>query len=217
MHPYSLINNEKSRIRTTWILCILTLCVFNFLESKGLINFIQELEKSIDLLSFLSKYGVVTLIITPLLIFQLLYTLFEKMLWKIPLVMKWTGVPDISGKYMGILYSSYQGGKQLPIELTIEQNFSKIEFISTFTETNSKSNSKMGALMKCDEHRVEFIFAYANESKDFNIESQAHEGMNTLYFDLNKGSIEGKYFTNRGIIPNKGTMELEKVDSVHKP
>lgn len=50
----------------------------------------------------------------------MLYTLFEKMLWEIPLVIKWTGVPDISGKYIGILYSSYQGGKQLPIELTIE-------------------------------------------------------------------------------------------------
>jgi len=64
---------------------------------------------------------------------------------------------------------------------------------------------------------INFIFAYSNESKDFNIELQAHEGMNTLCFDLNNGSIEGKNYTNSGIIPNKGTMELKKVDSLHNP
>lgn len=210
MHPYSLIHNEKSRIVTTWILTVITFCVFGFFEKIGLINFLQTLENNSEYVSILSKYGVATLVITPLLIFQILNWLFETKLWKIPLIIKLTGVPNVSGNYVGILNSSYQGGKQIPIELTIEQNFSKMEFLSTFPETNSKSNSKMGALTKYDGRRVEFIFAYGNESDDFNIESQSHEGLNTLCFDLDKGLIEGKYFTNRGKHPNKGTMKLGK-------
>lgn len=208
MHPYS-VNIENKRSKVFWIIAVSSIGLFFILEQIGLIDVIKEIINFIPLLKYLTRYSVLTLTITPFLLFKLLYNLMNKKLWRMKYLNKWLGIPDISGRYEGTLYSSYNGGTERKMELEVKQTFSEIKFTSVFEK--SSSDSSMAAMMNFDGKQVVFIFGYASDSMDIKVESNSHKGMNRLKFNLGENIVVGDYFTDRGSRPNKGNMTLKKI------
>lgn len=217
MHSYSVDNGKKIKITVPVLLVILTSLLYSLFQSIGLIDILQSFENSISWLSPLIDWGFISVVITPITIFGIFYFLFNKYIWKWKIVNKFLGVPNVNGKYEGLLQSTYlnesTGIRVEPIQMILEvnQTFDSIKFTSFFPNTPSSSSSNMGGLISVEDEVAEFVFAYSNKSRDISIENDRHEGMNILKFNLTDGSIEGEYFNNRGKKPNKGTMNLEKI------
>ncbi|EOV6590264.1 hypothetical protein ACN94Y_002958 [Listeria monocytogenes] len=209
MHPYS-INSGKSKVNSIMIcIAVITVLIYSFIEKIGLIAFLESFEKKFDKLTSLSELGLISVAITPLIIFSIILFMFNNYFWKNKFICIFSGVPNINGKYTGQLISSRGGG---PIEMTliVSQTFDKIKFTSTFPMTPSSSDSNMGCLISLENNIAEFTFSYSNRSQDISVENHSHDGMNTLKFNLVDGSVIGEYFNNRGKKPNKGTMKLCK-------
>lgn len=220
MHPYSVNDGRKIKVYVTIFFVILTSLLYSFFQYIGILDILEKLENSFDMLSPLIDWGFVSIVITPMVIFGFFYFLFNTYIWKWKVVNKIIGIPNVNGEYKGLLISSYinkeTGLKIDPIEmvLIVNQTFESIKFISKFPNSPSTSVSNMGGLMSCENGIAEFIFAYSNKSRDITIENDRHEGMNILRFDLKNGIVEGEYFNNRGEKPNKGNVELEKSESI---
>lgn len=221
MHPYSVGNEKKTKITVSILLVILTSILYSLLQLIGIADVLQSIENNIIWLSPLIDWGFISVVITPIAIFGILYFLFNHYIWKWEIVNKFLGVPNVNGRYKGFLKSTYlnesTGIQVEPIEMILEvnQTFDSIKFTSLFPNTPSSSSSNMGGLISVEDGEAEFIFAYSNKSRDINIENDRHDGMNTLRFNLKNGLVEGEYFNNRGKQPNKGTMDLRK-DTNHK-
>jgi hypothetical protein len=217
VHSYSVDNGKKIKSTVPVLLVILTSLLYSLFQSIGVIDILQSFENSISWLSPLIDWGFISVVITPITIFGVFYFLFNKYIWKWKIVNKFLGVPNVNGKYEGLLQSTYlnesTGIRVEPIQMILEvnQTFDSIKFTSFFPNTPSSSSSNMGGLISVEDGTAEFVFAYSNKSRDISIENDRHDGMNILRFNLGDGSVEGEYFNNRGKKPNKGTMDLEKI------
>lgn len=215
MHTYSI--NSKRKNFVLIFLIIITSIVYNFFQRIGFVESLVSFENNIAVISILIDWGFISVVVTPILIFRLIYYLFNNYIWRFKLVAKLLEVPNINGCYKGELISMYKdphSGKvvdPIKMELKVTQTYEEILFISIFPNSPSESRSEMGALMSFDRDIAEFIFAYDNKSEETNIENHHHEGMNRLKFNIVHGEVSGNYFNNRGKNPNKGTMKLNKV------
>ncbi|WFB96755.1 hypothetical protein PDI73_04250 [Lactococcus lactis] len=219
MHPYSKGGMRKKNILLIVLLVILVSIIYSFLQKIGIIQFLEIIEKNVDIFSPLIKWGFISIVLTPIVIFWIIYELFNRYMWKCKLLNKLIGLPNINGKYEGILQSSFKDRTTgepipaIPAILEVVQTYDEIKFCISFPETNSSSRSNMGGLISFEGNIAEFAFTYRNNSRDFEIESTSHDGMNILRFNLDNGMVQGEYFNNRGVVPNKGYMDLNKINS----
>lgn len=217
MHPYSIENLNEKKVLLIVFLVLAVSIFYSLLQKMGIIQFLETFEKNLSIISPFIKWGFISIVLTPISIFWTFYEVFNKYLWKLKLFNKIIGVPNINGNYEGCLQSNYidkETGKQVPpirSKLEVVQKFDKIKFCLSFPDTPSSSKSNMGGLREFDGKIAEFAFSYSNTSRDLKVESTMHDGMNILRFNLETGEVEGEYFNNRGINPNKGIMNLKKI------
>lgn len=146
-------------------------------------------------------------------IYKCLYTWFDKLLWRTRFIRGFVGIPDLNGTWEGVLKSSFEGGKKICMTLEIEQTWTKIRCDANFEKSSSKSN--MASVFSDDYKSGVLSFAFVNNSKDLNTETQKYDGFNILEY---KGDmLTGRYFNNR---PNPnaqnkggnlGVIELKRV------
>jgi len=200
-----------SNVRKTALLVMLFISFFvtkliNYLLSNILINVPSYLKSIISTLDF---FGLSVTSVTLLGVFGVLYLLFRKVLWTIPIISKFHSIPNLNGTWKGELVSSYlTDGVPTRIEFSMEvrQDWDHISVICAFPR--STSHSITAFIFSNGESGVEFGFPYCNDSYCVDWKTKKHDGYNT--FIVNGNSMKGRYFTNRESGTN-GTMELKKI------
>ena len=145
-------------------------------------------------------------------VFQLLDKLFDKYLWKLKPINKRLGVPVFLGVWQGNLRSSYAGGQDYPVTVTIRQTWKEISVCSDFEKSNSACDF---AVVNPDaSFGIMIRFSYKNMSRDETVEQSEHSGLNELYLkEPNRKGVyqvlSGAYYNNRG---NKGSIELKRIN-----
>lgn len=194
MHNYSIDNNERIKILS--IIGIISVYI------KSYLNSIIE--------SYLP--GVIALF-SALLIFSILFALYNNFLWKISYKIPFLkSTPNLNGKYSGFLKSSYDNYQQKhEVIVKVKQSWTKI-FISLET-TASKSCSRTASIVlneKCDP-----VLQYFYQN-DPNIDSSStlemHYGTCEHVFDKQKNTFNAWYYSSRGR-KTTGTIELKKLNT----
>ena len=97
--------------------------------------------------------------------------------------------------------------------LTIKQTWSKISFVASFPDTNSKSESNCASFFIETNGDKKIGFGFVNRSRE--VSAQQYDGYNVLELD-SENEIAGRYFNNRdnsafGIDGgNKGQFKLTR-------
>ncbi|BAL83441.1 hypothetical protein SELR_17330 [Selenomonas ruminantium subsp. lactilytica TAM6421] len=142
------------------------------------------------------------------LLFKIIDWSFDKYLWKNKYLLKILDMHDFSGKWQGMLQSSYNEVMEIPVILEIEQTWRTINCRCEFPNTNSTSVADMVQIDTSDMQSPVLKFTYKNQSRAMSTALQFHVGYNELR--LVDGKLKGFYFTNREQ-PTKGNMLLSKV------
>jgi SMODS-associating 2TM, beta-strand rich effector domain len=133
----------------------------------------------------------------------IIFLLYDRYLWRWPVVRAFTGKPLIAGTWRGTLQSDYvPPGKSKPVPIIpaairIEQTDSSIH-ITLFTN-ESQSVSELGRLAKEPDGRWRITWQYANSPRPpVRHRSNFHQGVCDVYLTGVSGeTLTGQYFTNR--------------------
>lgn len=219
MHPYT-IGGSKTRIRLYVVVTIVAISiVLSIMINIGVdkLNdcFPAVFEGINNIFNQWSFFGFSFGYISMFVVFNIIYGLFDKYLWKINLINRIHGIPDFTGVWEGELYSSYNTTQTFYVKMIIKQTWSEIQIVSEFADSRSGSDtafidpdSNQGLMLK---------FTYANTSHDPSVGQSEHRGQNELYIVGNRNTnniyetMEGTYFNNRGQSGNKGNMKIKRV------
>lgn len=189
---------------------------FVYYKPKVLILVVVVLEALSSLmLSFLWGYGLMQGVGSTAIVVAF-FVLYDKYLWKIPVLNFINIAPDLNGTYEGDIQFTYEGKDQTKrCKLIINQTCSFITVKSFFTrdgekETQSKSTE---AFISTDETGNQQLYLYyhnqgSNQGGDT---LEQHDGINVFDININKSTIEldGYYFTNREP-QTKGIIKVSK-------
>jgi len=131
--------------------------------------------------------------------YWLLLKIFDKWLWKYPL-MRSLGivqVPNLSGKWNGVLRSSYDNYKtEYPISLDIRQTWTHL--LVKLRAEKSSSYSIIGGIVVGDGKPAMLSYDYLNEPLPDAIPETMHMHRGMVHLALMEdGSLDGVYFTGR--------------------
>lgn len=152
-------------------------------------------------------------IISAPVIYAILYWWFDKKLWKTEYINKVLQIPDLNGEWTGKAKSSFGDNNEYTMKLTIKQTWSKISFVASFPDTNSKSESNCASFFIETNGDKKIGFGFVNRSRE--VSAQQYDGYNVLELD-SENEIAGRYFNNRdnsafGIDGgNKGQFKLTR-------
>lgn len=143
--------------------------------------------------------------------FGVLYTLFDKHIWKCKWLRKFGIVqtPDLNGTWEGDLCSSHFDFKESqPATLVVEQTWSKICIKGSFNHSNSSSNTTS---LKINEGGgIKLLYSYYNDKDPqyYKMCTKNHRGYASL--KINGDSMSGNYFNDPTNNHNHGKLNLSK-------
>jgi hypothetical protein len=193
MHPYS--TNSEERFEVPLFLAVIAIAVAWALTKlfNGRLPFFVEVP------------GTVTL-------YAILLAIFRHYVWKTAVLrhLKIIKVPNLEGKWVGYLTSSFdEGAQQTPVTVDITQNWTDM-FIK-LTVPQSGSRSTVGSIYVSDAEAV-LSYQYKNEP---NFEAlgtmHAHEGAATLEVGGDCTTLVGNYYSGRDRA-NHGKLVLKLVN-----
>lgn len=143
--------------------------------------------------------------IEPMLLFWGLWAIFNQFAWKIPILIRLHGIPNLNGVWSGAYESSFLDDDGNPAtgsaEVTIHQSFTAISIWTQFSES-SESYAKTIGLTDCDvdNQKSTLVFSYENRATDKSVITDSnrdniHLGFNVLRFTKNDAT--GEYVTFR--------------------
>jgi len=143
--------------------------------------------------------------------------IYDKYLWKCPVLKLLITAPNISGRYSGILETTWQKEiKRVRCITTVKQTASTIKIQCEFIkddENNTESISKEAFISFDEVGDPSLYFYYQNQGSCLNNDTlNQHDGMNVLKIIKNKKQIQlkGYYFTNRDP-QTQGKITLNKI------
>ena len=141
-----------------------------------------------------------------------LYWIFDNRLWRWRLwrMMGLLNVPDLNGRWAGIVESSYGNGSRHEVAISISQRWSKL--LVSFETEYSLSYSISANLKVADVTTPELSYLYINEPKASAPDTMSiHRGTTTL--QVKESVLEGDYYTGRGRM-TFGSMRLNRTKDV---
>jgi hypothetical protein len=154
--------------------------------------------------------------IGPTAIVMGLLTLYDKYLWKLPVLKLINTIPDLNGIYEGEIayhYNGEDGTKACKLEIKQSCSMIKVKTIFAKDGENDTQSVSTEAFIKTDEAGDQHLyFYYYNPGSCKNGDTlDAHDGMNVLEILKEKKTVKlkGYYFTNRNP-QTKGCMEATK-------
>jgi hypothetical protein len=179
MHPYS--TNSEERFEVPLFLAVIAIALAWALTKlfSGRLPFFVEVP------------GTITL-------YAILLAVFRHFVWKNSVLryLKIIKVPNLEGKWVGYLTSSFdEGAQQTPVMVNITQNWTNI--LVKLTVPQSGSRSTVGSIFVSE---AETILSYQYKN-DPNFEAlptmHAHEGTATLEVGKDCTSLTGNYYSGR--------------------
>jgi len=208
---------ETRRKESTKILFLVTIpltAILNEVVIPCICTRVNENACLKGILDLLVDYNVLTLSVSYVGIFTLLYFLVNRWLWHI--LYSFFAMSDIRGVWTGKLISSY-GPTEVNVTLDIRQRLHEICIEGYFINQNNKesrSYSTMACLIPTGGEITHLSYVYKNESE---VGEKYHDGLCQITITRTndgKEEIKGDYFTNRkvnGTPPyTYGKMDLEK-------
>ncbi|MBQ9205143.1 MAG: hypothetical protein IJ158_00335 [Treponema sp.] len=204
MHDYSI--RGFSKINILYWLAVISVLVTPLISNKLTPIFVKISTKT-------GIAEIASLSVSSFLIFSVLWFLFAKLIWKIPLVTKILNVPDLSGEWkcegIGKKYDDATINNQWDGMVVIEQTLDKILISTKTSKSTSHSTSVFGDLEKRNAN--EYVLTYMYENEPFVQEDglHRHTGFCRLVFNIKDKTVLGNYYTDtdRG---SYGTMKLTK-------
>lgn len=150
------------------------------------------------------------------------FALWDNLLWKIPIVMQWTGRINVNGTWKGRLSSQFHTNTQaapgadcqvkradIDVYLVIRQRFSSIR-IHQFTSTSS-GEGQVSDYHRNGSGRSEAIMVYRNDPHEAGV-LQAHRGTVHYIFERAGKRIAAEYWTNRF---SRGLITFDEKHGAH--
>lgn len=186
---------------------IIVVLLLSFLIDKVLYAFVIPLLKTYGI-DFFRAPGNVSLILIILLA-------YDKYLWKYPLLNKLVTIPNMSGRYKGLIKYNFEGQLgETKCVIEINQTASKIKLHTYFKNSSnekSESISLIENIIKDTDGFYKVYFFYFNGGNKMDATLDAHEGANVLKYcpkiKNDKPKLIGHYFTNRNK-QTKGEIEV---------
>lgn len=140
-----------------------------------------------------------------------LYFLFRKRIWRLPWVMRWLKVVNLSGVWdcEGSPFVR-PDSKATPWKATVTITQDWDRFRIHLKTAQSASNSIVAALTTDPIEGYVLLYSYRNEPKPGEAELSVHRGFAKLVFDKELKRAEGDYFNGDGR-HSSGTMILRRV------
>jgi len=144
------------------------------------------------------------LFLSSIISFGGIFSLFDKYLWKVPLINSWIKCPNISGKWVGTIENPDYD--PISTEVLIKQTWTKIN-INLRTETaDSDTEALAFSVENYENPRLKYI--YYNTSETTNL--KAHGGTGKLEFLKNDNILKGEYYTDKHR-SNHGKICLKRI------
>ncbi|ARQ89207.1 hypothetical protein [Stenotrophomonas maltophilia] len=143
-------------------------------------------------------------------VYTVLYLIFRRWMWRVPLVAGWLKVADLSGTWIceghpfprpDSLAIDWQG------TMTITQDWDKVRI--HLDAGLSKSNSDVAGLVSDPIEGFVLLYSYRNDPKPGHTELNAHRGFAKLVFSKDLKSGKGDYFNGDGR-HSSGTLTLRR-------
>lgn len=215
MHSYTIDTDARKKVIIyIFILSIIlsTLCTYCLEEEiSNLKHWLNHIEWVNQLLEICDALGITTNLIGIPFLFKIMYSCFDKYIWKCKIFKRLHNVPDLNGCWEGQLTSLTQG-KIIEMHLDIKQYWSSINFYATFP--NSTSESDFASIIINQSGKAIIGFGYINHSREL---PHQYDGYNILELD-DDTHLYGRYFNNRNNSNidqkdgNIGTFNLTKIN-----
>ncbi|WP_081002737.1 Cap15 family cyclic dinucleotide receptor domain-containing protein [Stutzerimonas nitrititolerans] len=143
-------------------------------------------------------------------VFAILYTLFNKTVWKWPWAVKYLKVPDLSGEWLcngTTLDASGNPVHNWEANVYICQTWDKIRV--RLKTRQSGSNSITAALVYDEADGYRLLYNYRNDPNPGEAALRGHVGSANLLFTKSLDGAAGDYFNGYGR-PTYGRMELRR-------
>lgn len=146
--------------------------------------------------------------LSPFAFYCVYFYFFDKVLWKMKLISYFIKIPNMNGKYVGILNSSFdEFKKDYNASVNVKQTWTEI-IITLKTET-SESNSHSATIIFKNE-KIYLLYSYLNEPKnDSNNSMYIHYGTCTHVYDKEENTFNAEYYSD-GSRKTYGRIFLKK-------
>jgi hypothetical protein len=198
---------------------------FRYYKSEKLIAFVIALSIvcsyiSIKIEEALKDWKVISQASTWIDIFSTLtlvlvtFVLVNKVGWKYKIFRWLVDLPNLNGRYVGLIKSSYIGVNGLPEQkecvLEIKQTASSVHIFAYFGdigthERSSRSYSVSEQIVKENNDLFLLYYIFTNESEVLKKQLSSHLGTASLNYYPDTKSLDGHYYNQR---QNVGTIEV---------
>lgn len=148
---------------------------------------------------------------TTVVVMFALFVLTDRLLWKHSPLSNLFRIPNINGRYEGLLVSSYDESQSYKIVVEIQQTLTNV-FVTLYTE-NSSSYS-LAADVGVNEHKNWSVFyIYQNRTATVNHNQDMKDHNGTCVLDIFKGgnTLKGNYYNNPRDRGRHGSIEIKRV------
>lgn len=159
------------------------------------INYLPET----NIIHHLSSVGVIEAP-TAIIILVAFFTLFNNCIWRIPLIRKLLNIPDIQGRYVGELKSTFTETKEengtYRVAVEIKQTLTKIK-VFLYTE-RSFSYGLIANICTNYNDNHELVYLYQNKTSAIGADANMrdHHGVASLQILKDGEFLSGNYFNN---------------------
>jgi len=148
----------------------------------------------------------------------ILYSLFNKYLWRIPLIKKLLSieVPYVGGIWIGELVSSYDSfATSQPVELEFFQTFTDIR--ECYNSTHAVEESIAAEILPEREGNARIVFVYKTTATADRKGYTSHEGAAILHVQDDGKLITGEYFNDPMCYQNRKATWGKYINLHRKP
>ena len=193
MTSYGLKTNVREKA-TCWLVLlsvIISYLLYNLIDLIVQNNY-SALKPFLDGIKKIEYLGIISIHCSALTIYGLIKLIYNKLIWKAPIIRCWHKVPNLNGKWTGELTSSYQGKKMI-FSVNIKQSWNKILVHCIFDHSESISDC---VTIKTEGNSTWIIYTYENEIKENTHGSVPHKGVMELRM-MPDSQLVGDYYTQR--------------------
>ena len=143
-------------------------------------------------------------------VYSVLYWIFDRHVWKMPLIARWSRVPDLSGRWRcegRTIASENSIGRDWQADVVIVQSWDRIRL--RLRTSQSASNSITASMVHDPADGFRLIYSYRNDPKIGEAKLDSHLGFAELLFAPDLLSAQGEYFNGHGRY-TFGTLQLTK-------
>ncbi len=189
---------------------VLNLIFLPFLKSAVEGVFDHEIIDAMSAVGLVSFGGIGTFTL-----FGILWTVFDRWLWRKPPFIAIHGIPDLNGEWEGELISSFKDDSDVntccSMMLVVTQTFSRMQCVSHYP--SSSSRSAIVGIRECNPKTKSCLleYSYGNEagSKSVVDATWEREHLGFSHVRCTANNMNGHYFTNR-TPGTKGTFSLHR-------